>query len=184
MLSGKELTVMQGTLLAIDPSSGSRNSQPGYSLYQAGVLIDAGIIKLKVGSELHSRLFHLADSIRNDFSTPDILVTEAISSVMNPKQGFMSKQMVPLQRAVGVVQSCFDCPVLEVAPATWRKYITNNYVKSDTNDAILLGYTALMEAAQLRGEATFKVVLPPAIIKQIGGLADVQIKGKRSKRKT
>lgn len=176
-LTGIEELVIKGKVLAIDPSSGSRNSQPGYAIYEAGTLVDSGIIQVNHKNQLHSRLFYLAGCIRDQFDTPDILVTENISSVMNSNSGFMSKNMVPLQRAVGVVQSIFECPCLEVAPATWRKYIPKDYVKSDENDAIMLGWAAIYEA----GKNIKQEVIPSVGDRNLGGLLD-EVSGDTKKR--
>lgn len=181
-LAGIEELVIKGKVLAIDPSSGSQKSQPGYSIYEAGVLIDSGTIQVNHKNQLHSRLFYLARCIREQFDTPDILVTENISSVMNNNAGFMSKNMVPLQRAVGVVQSIFECPCLEVAPATWRKYIPKDYVKSDENDAIMLGWAAIFEA----GKNIKQEIIPSIGDRNLGGLLDVvqnKTKGRSGKAK-
>jgi hypothetical protein len=154
-LNGFEEQVTTGYILAIDPSSGSANSQPGYAIFKGGVLQDYGIIQLTPRTKLASRLYYLADSIRKDFQKPDILVVERINSVFgNTKggnMGFMAKQMASLQRAVGVVQSCFEVPVIEVPPVTWRKYVKEDYKKTDEHDAVMLGYTAIIEAAQIAG---------------------------------
>jgi hypothetical protein len=133
-----------GNVLAIDPSSGSAKSQPGYAVWQAGELMDSGIIRIQPGGELSNRLFHLADSLRREFQTPDLLITEGISIIMSGT-GFSGPSMISLQRAIGVVQSCFDCPCLEVAPRTWRKYIPEGYIKTDENDAIMIGATPFLE---------------------------------------
>jgi hypothetical protein len=157
-LAGLEELITTGYVLAIDPSSGSANSQPGYAIYRGGVLGDYGIIKLTPRTKLASRLFYLGESIRNDFQKPDILVVERINSVFgNTKggnMGFMAKQMASLQRAVGVVQSCFEVPVIEVPPVTWRKYVKEDYKKTDEHDAVMLGFTAIIEAAQMAGLST------------------------------
>lgn len=176
-LAGIEELVIKGKVLAIDPSSGSQKSQPGYAIYEAGVLIDSGTIQVSHKNQLHSRLYYLAGCIRDQFDVPDILVTENISSVMNSNSGFMSKSMLPLQRAVGVVQSIFPCPCLEVAPATWRKYIPKDYVKSDENDAIMLGWAAIYEA----GKNIKQEVIPSIGDRNIGGFQD-EVSGDTKKR--
>jgi len=154
-MEGLEELMTTGYILAIDPSSGSANSQPGYAIYRNGALGDYGIIRLTARTKLASRLFYLAESIRNDFQKPDILVVERINSVFGNtnggNMGFMAKQMASLQRAVGVVQSCFEVPVIEVPPVTWRKYVKDSYVKTDEHDAVMLGYTAIIEAGQQAG---------------------------------
>lgn len=140
--------ILTGTIIAIDPSSGSRESMPGYAIFKGGVFIDSGIVKLKAGTELHSRLFYLRKALCEDFQdiVPDILVTENIPPVMMTGAGgkqFFNKSMLSLQKSIGVAISCFDCPLIEVAPISWRKYIPENYVKSDEADAIMMAITVL-----------------------------------------
>lgn len=134
--------ILDGHILSIDPSSGSRNSLPGYAIYKAGELVDSGVIQVPVGDNLHTRLFHLRKSMMEDFEKPDILVTENVPPVMQSK-GFFNKSVLSLQKAIGVVISCFDVPLIEVAPISWRQNIPATYQKTDENDAILMGYTVV-----------------------------------------
>lgn len=141
-------TVLSGTVLAIDPSSGSRNSQPGYALLQRGQLVDSGLLRIGSGRALHSRLYDLAHTLRESFEEPDILVTEFIAPGLS-ETGYFGKSMVSLQRAVGVVQSCFDRPCIEVAPRSWRAHIPEPYYKADDNDAVMLGFSVLWAAQDM-----------------------------------
>lgn len=145
---------MTGSILAIDPSSGSVSSQPGYALYKDMKLVEAGHIRVTPKNSIHKRLWELRDSLMNDFETPDLLVTEHIGSSL---WGSNNQGALALQYSVGVIMSVFDCPLVKVSPLTWRKYIPDGYIKTDANDAIMLGYTAMLEAAQMRGHD-----LPPS----------------------
>lgn len=42
--------------------------------------------------------------------------------------------------------SIWDVPVLLVSPRSWRSLVPDNYHKSDENDAIMLGWTAIHKA--------------------------------------
>lgn len=150
-----------GTVLSIDPSSGSQNSQPGYAIFEKGKLQDSGIIRIKARVALYNRLYELAEALRHDFIKPDLLITEGISIIMSGS-GFAGPGMVSLQRAIGVVQSCFSAPCLEVAPVTWRKYIPSEYKKTDENDAIMIGAACFFEL----GEDS---PVPPTYNNQLGG---------------
>jgi hypothetical protein len=145
--------ILNGSILSIDPSSGSKNSQPGYAIYRAGQLVDSGFIAVKAGEALHKRLFYLGNCLREQFEKPDVVVTENIPPFF-PKEGesrFFNMSIVSLQRAVGVVQAAFDVPVIEVAPITWRKNIPDNYRKTDEADAIMLGLTVIKSACGIAG---------------------------------
>lgn len=136
-----------GHVLSIDPSSGSRESVPGYSIWKAGVLIDSGVLDIHFSDNLNKKLFDISHSFRTEFDAPDVLVTELISSYM----GTFSKSICNLQRSVGVVYSLWDCPIVEVSPTTWRKLIPENYQKGDESDAIMIGWTAIQKAFALTG---------------------------------
>lgn len=142
--------LLEGTVLAIDPSSGSASSLPGYALFRCGELIDSGVIDLKVGWELHRRLSQLATTLREDFEEVDVLVLENI-----PVTGFgrSSKAHASLIKAVGAILSSAKYKALvEISPSTWRAYIKRHadefteYEKSDEWDAIIMGYCILDKA--------------------------------------
>jgi hypothetical protein len=138
----------EGSVLCIDPSSGSLLSQPGFALYQRGNLVEAGTIKVSPGQGIHRRLFDLRRSLVEEFATPDLLVVEDIPPFMG--KGF-NKSILNLHYSVGVILSVFYAPVLKVTPVSWHKRAPEGYVKSDRNDAIMLGYTPL--SLVLEGEA-------------------------------
>jgi hypothetical protein len=131
---------LTGTMLAIDPSSGSRESQPGFALFNKGILVDAGTIEVTAGDDIHRRLFELRRSLMEDFTVPDVLITELIPPFMNT--GF-NRSILNLHYSVGVVLSVFYCPTIRIPPTVWRKHIDDAYIKSDRNDAIMLGYTVI-----------------------------------------
>ena len=139
---------MHGQVLAIDPSSGSEKSQPGYAIYQAGELIDCGLINIKWGDAVANRLYRLASSLREDFKQPDILVVEHLAPFMGEGKSFFStRNVISLHQSVGVIMSIWDVPVLAVSPRSWQALTPDNYVKSDQNDAIMLGWTVIHKAS-------------------------------------
>jgi hypothetical protein len=142
--------ILGGTVLAVDPSSGSRESMPGYAIFKAGELVDSGFIALEHNDDLHKRLFNLGRCLRDQFAAPDILVTENIPPVMTGK-GFFNRSMVSLQRAIGVVISSYNCPLIEVAPITWRQNIPDDYRKTDEADALMMSWTVLKAAREIAG---------------------------------
>ncbi len=145
-------TVLGGTLLAIDPSSGSKGSQPGYALYHAGELQSSGYLNLGSGYALERRLYALGKCLREEFDKPDILVTEKLAAFFGEgKQTWSTGNVISLHQSVGVVMSVWDTPLVQVAPMSWRQHIPANYKKGDEADAVMLGYTALFTAAKLAG---------------------------------
>lgn len=148
--------ILEGRILAVDPSSGSSKSLPGYAIYEKGKLIDSGVISVDTGKVLNVKLRMIADSLRNEFPVPDVLVIENLPPFMGnagdgPGFGF-NKSILNLHRSVGAIMSAVPCePIVEVAPVSWRKNVPDNYVKSDENDAILMGYTVVRLACILMG---------------------------------
>lgn len=146
--------ILTGTILAIDPSSGSRDSQPGYAIFREGKLVDSGFIAVQPNWEPARRLRYLGKVLREEFETPDVLVTENIGVFTGATGGSaigMTKALMSLQRAVGVVLASFDAPSIEVAPITWRTQIPALYKKTDEADAVMLAVTTIRAAQRLRG---------------------------------
>lgn len=139
-------TVLEGKLLSIDPSSGSKQSLPGYAVWEAGKLKDSGVIEIEPSEYINIKLQRIADSLRDEFEIPDALVLENIP----PRVGF-SRGSINLHRSVGAIMSAVRCQaIIEVAPISWRKYIPENYKKTDENDAIMFGYTVIATAIKLK----------------------------------
>jgi Holliday junction resolvasome RuvABC endonuclease subunit len=142
-------TILSGTLLAVDPSSGSKESMPGYSIFKAGQFVDSGVIRLQHRQSLAGRLYDLRESLQGDFKdlNPDVLIIENIPPFIASKNGFPNKSILSLHKAVGVTVSCFNCPIVEVAPISWRKYIPDGYLKTDESDSIMMALTVLKIAS-------------------------------------
>lgn len=143
--------ILNGTVLAIDPSSGSKESMPGYAIFRNGEFVDSGVIRLQWKQALAGRLFDLREALQKDFECPDVLVVENIPPFIGGKQGGghynASNSILSLHKAVGVTVSCFDCPLVQVAPISWRKRIPENYKKTDECDAIMMALTVLKIAS-------------------------------------
>lgn len=129
----KDLKVLQDPecdLLAIDPGTTSI----GWALYFNGKLENSGRVDLTRACkrpDLLDRLETLMDSL-SGFDKPTVLAVENIG------KGYTTHKS--LLWAVGViVVRLHPIWLLEVSPATWKKYRDKNYVKSDENDAILIG---------------------------------------------
>jgi hypothetical protein len=143
------VALTEGHVLAIDPSSGSRDSMPGYAVFIAGQLVDSGLIEVARGRELNRKLFIIGETLRTQFEVPDVLVVEHIPPFMRGS-GF-SKSIVALQRAIGMIIGSIDRPLLEVPPITWHKLAPEGYQKSDEKDAIMIGYAAIWTAHRMVG---------------------------------
>lgn len=140
---------MTGTVLAIDPSSGSVGSQPGFALFREGRLVEAGTIRVTPGDDIHARLFELRRSLMEDFTTPDVLVTENIPPFMG---GGFNRAILNLHYSVGVILSVFLAKTIRVTPITWQKNISkDSYCKSDTHDSIMMGLKVISDVQRKYG---------------------------------
>jgi hypothetical protein len=156
-----------GEMLAVDPSSGSQGSLPGYALFRKGQLVDAGTIELPRGSRpLANRLFLLRETLEKAFQKPDLLTIELISPVMPAKGGaFLHKHASSLIKAVGSILSTWDVPVLEVSPMTWHSMTPPEYKKGDIADACMIGWAVYLTLARVQGEKDPPIHLPEEVLK-------------------
>lgn len=144
--------ILTGKILIVDPSSGSKESQPGYAIFQDGKFVDSGTIKIEYRQSLQLRLYSLRETLQRDFveEKPDVLVVENIPPfIAKAGQSFggNTKSILALHKSVGVTVSCFNCPLVEVAPISWRRFIPAEYKKTDENDSIMMGLTVLKIAS-------------------------------------
>ncbi len=120
--------ILAGRVLALDPSIGSWSSQPGYAISVAGQEVDSGVIEMPTGATRSRRLYYLRRVLTEQFAEQfDAVIIEDIPTHrFSRKRGGGSyanaKAQVPLHKAVGVIESCFDAPTLFIAPQTWRMH--------------------------------------------------------------
>lgn len=112
--------LLRGTVLVIDPSSGSQGSMPGYTLLTDGKYSESGTLQVPLG-DVSGRLRCLQEALLDNFR-PDGLIIEYIPPFMQSRgSSFRTSGVVNLHRSVGVVLGCFgDRLLLEVAPASWK----------------------------------------------------------------
>lgn len=139
--------VLTTTVLSVDPSSSSRGSQPGYALFRGGVLQEAGVLDIPPGLPLNQKLGRLVQDLQSGFTGVDILILEYISPFFAKQRSHMS-----LQRACGAIMGAVPADIcLECPPQTWHLLAPENYVKTDMNDAILMGTATFVTASKLLG---------------------------------
>lgn len=141
--------VLEGTVVAIDPSCISASSVPGYAVYREGKLESSGTIEgISSRQPLANRLMFIGKWIRENLPDPDVLVIELIQN--NVRGG---RPNVSLLKAVGAIIANFECEhVIEILPVVWQKFLdqthSNDYetarhyresMKTDEQDAIELG---------------------------------------------
>lgn len=145
--------ILKGTLLAIDPSSGSQSSQPGYALFEKGVLKEMGIVdvgtRYSKGGALASRLFLLRETLVEQFQ-PDVLAIERCPF------GYGNTSAAKLQQVMGCVKSTWDIPCIEVSPSSWKRWTESlerlsgtSYEKRDDMDAAVMGVCVIGHALEV-----------------------------------
>jgi hypothetical protein len=136
--------VLEGTMIAFDPSTGSAGSMPGYAIFKAGDLQESGIISVNPSARRNKKLFSITDSLLKEFPKPDVIIIENIPPVtFNRANSMGGWSLVSIQRAIGAIVSCFDCDYVEMSPIAWQKYKFDGYIKSDEHDSICIGIAAI-----------------------------------------
>lgn len=137
--------MLTGYVLAIDPSSGSATSKQshiGYAVFNQGEMTEQGFLAMKgKGKAPWTRLNIIQNMLIAEFSQPDVLVIEMIRTIHQ-------RMEMSLLWAVGVSVAAL-CPkygMIEMPPQTWRRFIDDDYVKSDNNDAVAIGHAAFQLA--------------------------------------
>lgn len=147
----------QGAVIAVDPSSGSQNSNPGFALADKGRLVFSGTLPIysttngKV-TPLHKRLHRLQKGLLEIVVEPDIVVIESLPPFMSGAGGdFRTARTISLHQSAGCVMATWDVDYLLGVPvishqSLMKKLTKGHYVKSDENDAIAILVTAFFNA--------------------------------------
>lgn len=146
-------SLLTGTVMVIDPSSGSASSQPGYALFTAGKLQDSGIIEVDSTKEVPRRLQAIATALREQFPPVDVLIIEDIPV---RSYGRNASAHATLLKSVGAILSSANYgKFVEISPSVWKAYInseapdTEGYVKGDEWDAKVMGFCVLSIARKM-----------------------------------
>lgn len=133
--------------LSIDPSCGSRSSQPGWAVWHAGELLGSGIFKIDPETELWERLQLLASYVKDAVETwqPSLLLYEEISAKpWGRRGGYNATGHASLLKSVGTIMSAATgLPCVGIRPSIWKKLTRPDYIKSDQADAVEMGWAVL-----------------------------------------
>lgn len=138
--------LLEGRVLAIDPSSGAldrksgTSSNAGWAVFEAGQFHSSGIIQID-GIAPKERLESLAQTLNNEFDEEfDILVIEDIWGYMAAKS---------LVHAVGLFAGLVRADAMvEINVQTWKSIATRlgGWHKDDATDATYIGIGAMVTA--------------------------------------
>jgi hypothetical protein len=127
--------ILSGTVLAIDPSSISL----GWAWFQQGILIMNGEYKAPANQSANKRLVKLMTELQQ-WTGADVLVVEK-----------MFRYNAPLIWSVGAsVVTVKPEALIEMPIRVWQAYCSDEYVKSDAEDAKLIGETLIYLAGDLK----------------------------------
>lgn len=145
--------LLNGVVVSIDPSIGSRSSQPGIAVYISGDLHYSGLLEIDPDGEQWTRLQRLNYLVRKAYQEwdPDVLVYEDIPSQRHG--GGNANSHASLLKAVGTILSISGpTGFIGLHPLTWKGRARHTYQKSDEADAIEIGWVALELARELEEE--------------------------------
>lgn len=137
--------ILGGTMLAIDPSSGSSGSMPGWALFRGGKLERSGTVKIPLTLTINGKLNFLHDAFRElarDIGHIDILTIELIAKAMSHENLFY---------AIGVIMAAVQADHAIPCPIhAWKAVAKTDptYKKGDESDAIMFGLTLLSRARE------------------------------------
>ena len=138
--------ILTGRLLAIDPSVGSANSMPGYAVFEAGVLVENGTIQVDFRQPVSKRLHEINRCLREDFDCPDVVAIEMppLINLRGLGHRMNAVSRAGLQRGIGAAIAAWPVDhIVEIPPASWAKFKTETYVKSDAADALTIGLAVI-----------------------------------------
>ena len=126
--------IQTGRWIVIDPAISS-----GYAVYEKGVMIHSGTIICKAADDIQKR----SRALHEFFSTEepyDFMAIERIRGSMAPAS---------LMFIVGAYMACIPAKAcIEIPIPVWGKLKTADYIKSDKQDAELMGQALLILAEE------------------------------------
>jgi hypothetical protein len=143
--------ITEGIVLACDPSIGSQSSMPGWAVYDAGEYVDAGVLNIDPTGTKWERLKEVYRQFRNlsrRFMV-DACVYEEVP--VSAHGGRSQVSHASLLYAVGVTMAAVDArKFIGIPPVTWKRFVSEYYVKSDMQDAIEMGQIVIDMATEIR----------------------------------
>lgn len=146
--------LVEGTVLVVDPSIGSMSSMPGWAAYIGGLLQDSGTLEIDLPQATETprwvRLKQVYQQLRN-LSTgwkPDVCIYEEVP--VSAHAGRSQVSHASLLNAVGVTMAAIDAnKFVGIPPISWKRYVPEDYVKGDEEDAIQMGRIVIEMAREI-----------------------------------
>lgn len=147
--------ILEGRMLVLDPSSGSYEHSPAYSMWERGKLVDAKAIPVpgkyigRAQLKFH-RAHHISSWMRDNLPAVDICVVECTRDEPDSKtvmQSFVTLKGIEMTMAAAAVPRVLeDLYYIALHPTTWRLGMPADYVKDDIQDSIQIGQTVIAMA--------------------------------------
>ena len=170
--------ILQGTILAIDPSSGG-SSPIGYAMFKKGKLTYSGSY-MPAHRRMGQRLFDIQEHLRCLFGSGkdiDIVVVEKIRC-----QGYMEKLVWSIGAILAAFGSTPNIIELHMPIQSWKKLAGPSHIKSDEADAIAIGQ-CLIALAQVSSNPPRQVRAKTRVVKAKSRLLGHTSKTKKRKKK-
>lgn len=149
-ISAARLALVEGVVVAIDPSIGSTSSMPGWAVYTHGSLRCSGTFDMNPGETIPQRLTKLHHYVRQLYKDwdPDVLVYEQIPALR--QGGGNANAHASLLKALGVILSVSGPDhYVGIYPISWKKLVRETYAKGDREDAEEIGWICIEEARKI-----------------------------------
>jgi len=137
--------IASGLVIAIDPSSGSRDSVPGFAVFRAGELLTSGEIDIPYRKPIAERLQLLhAAVLKLTPEPPDVFIVEEIKG-QNFSHRFLHWALGSTIAAARTT-TLVECPI-----NLWKSLakIYPGYLKGNAMDAEMIGMSVILYAKHL-----------------------------------
>ena len=141
--------ILNGRMLAIDPTSGAINSvtgrysTAGWAEFENGQLRESGIIEIAESKEKEERFRSLLHVLQAEFDAPyDVLVLEDIPMARRRGTFHISQTLI---QACGIYAAAIDGALIEINSHTWQAIARRlgGWTKTDESDAQYIGISAI-----------------------------------------
>jgi len=127
-------SVTKGRWIVIDPGKTA-----GYAIFDKGQLDESGVIKCKSSDDVKARAYAINQLFQSEEDAYDFMLIEMMRGPMSP---------YALMFKVGAYMASVNAKLcVEIPVNVWKPMRDENYIKSDREDAILMG-KALLELAK------------------------------------
>lgn len=158
--------ILNGRMLSMDPTSGTKNSEAGWAIFDAGKLESSGIISIADGAK-DERLRDILATLQTEFTEVyDVLALEDIPVARRRGNFDVSQTLI---QACGVYIAGTSGKLVELNSHTWQAVARRlgGWVKGDESDAQYIGLAAIAFASGYTQKLTEKLK-----IEFLGNLAE------------